>query len=54
MALKIVFRLTLLWYHTIIRPFFALDDKQDAGEYCVMLKLLSHYLETIIFYVITL
>lgn len=31
--IKIMFRLALLWYHTIIRPFFALDDKQDAGEY---------------------
>lgn len=29
------FRLALLWYHTIIRPFFALDDRQDAGEFSV-------------------
>ena len=32
---KINFRLALLWYHTIIRPFFALDNKQDAGKYYV-------------------
>lgn len=33
-GVKIYFRLALLWYHTIIRPFFALDDKQDAGMLC--------------------
>ena len=26
------FRIALLWYHTIVRPFFALDGEQeDAG-----------------------
>jgi hypothetical protein len=26
------YRIALLWYHTIVRPFFALDgEKEDAG-----------------------
>lgn len=30
--LGLLFRIGLLWYHTIIRPFFALDgEEEDAG-----------------------
>ena len=29
-----VFRLTLLWYHTVVRPFCALDgNNMDAGKF---------------------
>ena len=35
--LLLLFRLSLLWYHTIVRPFFALDGEQeDAGNLPIM------------------
>ena len=27
----ILFRIALLWYHTVIRPFFALDGEEEAA-----------------------
>ena len=33
LSLSLFLRLSLLWYHTILRPFFALDGEQeDAGK----------------------
>ena len=37
------FRLTLLWYHAVIRPFVALDEGSNEEGLCVLSLLMYMY-----------